>query len=266
VTSGKGGVGKTNIALNLAIALSQLEARTCLVDGNLGLGNIDLLCGLNGYWNLSHVISGARNVNEIVLAGPERVDVLPGASGLAELSNCPPNVQADVIRQLAEFEQDRDFVVIDTGAGTHLAVGEFLEACDIVLVVTTTEPTSIADAYALVKNLSGRRIPRIEIVVNQSDSAPQAHLVAQRIQETAKTFLHLDVTAGGYIPRDPQVAAAVVRRRPFLLDSHQSPASTAIHQLAARLKRVFETQSLETSADSGAYFPRLQTRRMQRAA
>ncbi len=266
VTSGKGGVGKTNIALNLAIALSQLQARTCLIDGNLGLGNIDLLCGLNGYWNLSHVISGARNVDDIVLAGPEGVDVLPGASSISELSSCPGSVQDDVIRQLADFERDRDFVVIDTGAGTHPKVCEFLAACDIVLVVTTTEPTSIADAYALIKNLSGRNIPRLEVIVNQSDSASQAHLVTQRIQETAKTFLHLEVTAGGHIPRDPQVAAAVVRRRPLLLDSPQSPASTAIHQLASRLKRVFETRSLETSPNSSAYFPRIQTRRMQRAA
>ena len=126
--------------------------------------------------------------------------------------------------------------------------------------------SSIADAYALIKNLSGRNIPRLEIVVNQSDSARQAHLVAQRIQETAKTFLHLEVTAGGHIPRDPQVAAAVVRHRPLLLDSPQSPASVAIHQLAARLKCVFETRSLETPKISGAYFPRLQTRRMQQAA
>jgi flagellar biosynthesis protein FlhG len=266
VTSGKGGVGKTNIALNLAIALSRLGAKTCLVDGNLGLGNIDLLCGLNGYWNLSHVISGARNVTEIVLSGPEGVDVLPGASGLAELSSCPASVQSDVIRQLAEFERQRDFVVIDTGAGTHPGVCDFLEACDIVLVVTTTEPTSIADAYAVIKNLSGRDIPRLEILVNQSDSAPQAHLVTQRIQETAKTFLRLEVAAGGYIPRDPQVAAAVVRRRPFLLDNPQTPASAAILQLATRLKRVFETQALPSSVKGGAYFPRLQTRRVQRAA
>jgi flagellar biosynthesis protein FlhG len=161
VTSGKGGVGKTNIALNLAIALSQLKARTCLIDANLGLGNIDLLCGLNGYWNLSHVISGARNVSEIVLAGPEGIDIVPGASGLSDLSDCQATVQADVIRQLVEFEEDRDFLVIDTGAGIHHTVGAFVDSCDIVLAVTTPEPTSIADAYALIKNLSSREIPRL---------------------------------------------------------------------------------------------------------
>ena len=137
VTSGKGGVGKTNIALNLAIALTRLEARTCLVDANLGLGNIDLLCGLNGYWNLSHVVSGARNVREIVLAGPEGVNLIPGASGLTDLADCPAAAQSDVIRQLTEFEEGHDFLVIDTGAGIHRTVCDFLRACDIVLVVTT---------------------------------------------------------------------------------------------------------------------------------
>jgi flagellar biosynthesis protein FlhG len=266
VTSGKGGVGKTNIALNLAIALSRLQSRTCLVDANLGLGNIDLLCGLNGYWNLSHVISGARSVREIVLAGPEGVNVIPGASGLTELGDCPPTVKTDVLNQLAEFEDEHDFLVIDTAAGLHQTTGEFLEACDIVLVVTTPEPTSIADAYALIKSVSGRDISRLEILVNQSDSAPQANLVAQRIQETARTFLHVDVTAGGFVPKDPSVATAVIRRKPFLIDSPQSPASSAVGQLALRLKRVAEMHPPATAARRSAYFPRLTTPRVQRAA
>ncbi len=266
MTSGKGGVGKTNIALNLAIALARLGSRTCLVDANLGLGNIDLLCGLNGYWNLSHVVSGARNVREIVLAGPDGVDVIPGANGLAELADCTAVVQADVVRQLAEFEETHDFLVIDTCAGIHRSVREFLDACDIVLVVTTPEPTSIADAYALIKTLSGCDIPRLEVLVNQSDSAPQAHLVAERIQQTARMFLHLDVTAGGFVPKDPRVSAAVVRRRPFVVESPNSPASSAIHQLAMRLKRVLEMQSPQTAARRGSYFSRMQTDRVQRAA
>jgi flagellar biosynthesis protein FlhG len=266
VTSGKGGVGKTNIALNLAIALARLGSRTCLVDANLGLGNIDLLCGLNGYWNLSHVVSGARNVREIVLAGPEGVDVIPGASGLTELADCPAVVQADVVRQLAEFEETHDFLVIDTGAGIHRSVREFLDACDIVLIVTTPEPTSIADAYSLIKTLSGSDIPRLEVLVNQSDSAPQAHLVAERIQQTARMFLHLEVTAGGFVPKDPQVSAAVVRRSPFLIEDPQSPASSAVHQLAVRLKRVVEMQPPQTVAGRDSYFPRMQARRLRRAA
>jgi flagellar biosynthesis protein FlhG len=266
VTSGKGGVGKTNIALSLAIALARLGSRTCLVDANLGLGNIDLLCGLNGYWNLSHVVSGARNVREIVLAGPEGVDVIPGASGLTELADCSDVVQADVVGQLAEFEETHDFIVIDTGPGLHGSDREFLDACDIVLVVTTPEPTSIADAYAMIKTLSGSDIPRLEVLVNQSDSAAQAHLVAERIQQTARMFLHLEVTAGGFVPKDPCVSAAVVRRRPFLIDSPDSPASSAVHQLALRLKRVFEMQAPRTAARPDSYFPRMQTRRMQRVA
>jgi flagellar biosynthesis protein FlhG len=266
VTSGKGGVGKTNIALNLAIALARLGARTCLVDANLGLGNIDLLCGLNGYWNLSHVISGARSVPEIVLAGPEGVNVIPGASGIAELGECPSTVQADVLRQLAEFEEEHNFLVMDTGAGLHHTTSQFLEACDIVLVLTTPEPTSIADAYALIKNVSARDIPRLEVLVNQSDSAPQAHLVTQRIQETARMFLHVEVSAGGFVPKDPSVATAVVRRKPFLIDSPQSSASSAVCQLAMRLKRVAEMHSPESASRRGSYFPRLTTPRVQRAA
>ena len=99
--------------------------RTCLVDANLGLGNIDLLCGLNGYWNLSHVVSGARNVREIVLGRPEGIDVIPGASGLTELADWPATAQADVVRQLAEFEQTHDFLVIDTAAGIHARCDNF---------------------------------------------------------------------------------------------------------------------------------------------
>jgi flagellar biosynthesis protein FlhG len=266
VTSGKGGVGKSNIALNLAIALARLEASTCLVDANLGLGNIDLLCGLNGYWNLSHVVSGARNVRDIVLAGPEGINVIPGASGLTELADCPASAQADLFRQLTDFEETHDFLVIDTGAGIHRPVREFLDACDLVLVVTTPEPTSIADAYALIKTLSGSDIPHLEVLVNQSDSAPQAHQVAERIQQTSRMFLHLEVESAGFVPKDPQVPAAVVRRRPFLIESPQSPASLAIQQLADRLKRLFERQPAQTTAARGSFFPRMQIHRVRRAA
>jgi flagellar biosynthesis protein FlhG len=254
VTSGKGGVGKSSISLNLAIALGQLEARAALLDANLGLGNLDLLCGLNGYWNLSHVVTGARNLREIVLEGPGGVQVIPGASGLAEFADWPETAQADVVRQLVEFEQTQDFLIIDTAAGIHRSVRQFLEACDLVLVVATPEPTAIADAYATIKSLSGSSVPTLEIVINQCGSPQQAALISERIRETARTFLHVDVRGAGWIPHDPEVAAAVSRRRPFLIETPDCPASQAVGQLAQQLTQFFKSQPRR-----GSLFPRMHT-------
>jgi flagellar biosynthesis protein FlhG len=259
VTSGKGGVGKSSLALNLAIALAQLENRTALLDANLGLGNLDLMCGLNGYWNLSHVVTGARNLREIVLDGPAGVQVIAGASGLAEMADWPETAQADVVGQLAEFEQTQDFLVIDTAAGIHRSVRQFLEACDLVLVVATPEPTAIADAYATIKSLSGQSrsgtaVSTLEVLINQVDSAEQAGLIGERIRETARTFLQVDVSFAGCIPRDPQVAAAVSRRQPFFIDKPDCPASQAVAQLAGRLAQFFKSQP-----PRGSLFPRLHT-------
>jgi flagellar biosynthesis protein FlhG len=253
VTSGKGGVGKSNVALNLAIALARHGAQTCLMDANLGLGNIDLLCGLNGYWNLSHVVTGARTLRDIVLSGPEGINVIPGASGLAELSDWSPGVQKDVFRQLEELEVAHDFLVIDTAAGIHRLARKFLDACDLVLVITTPEPTAVADAYSLIKGLSGRATGRIDVLVNQCDSAEHAERIAQRVQETTRMFLHTDVGAAGYIPNDPEVRRAVARRTPFLITSPECAASRAIDRLATHVQRLFATQ-----AEHASFFPRMQ--------
>lgn len=235
VTSGKGGVGKSNIALNLAVALQQKGHRACLLDANLGLGNLDLLCGLNGYWNLSHVMSGARTVADVLLEGPAGIHVIPGASGLNDVADCSPAAQRDVLSQLDEMERTHDFLIIDTGSGIHRAVRQFAAAADLVLVVTTPEPTSIADAYAAIKALTAGTELQPHVLVNQSDSTEIAREIISRMQQTARTFLHAQVHSAGSIPRDPCVPQAVFRRIPFMLDNPESPASRAMELLARRI-------------------------------
>lgn len=248
ITSGKGGVGKSNIALNLAIALAQFKHSVCLLDANLGLGNIDLLCGLNGYWNLAHVINGARTLREITLEGPAGVHVIPGASGLHEVADCPAAAQRDVLAQLEELEQQHDFLIIDTGTGIHRSVRQFVSAADTILVVTTAEPTSIADAYATIKALTaGPLSSEPQVLVNQSDSTEQARDIVSRLQQTARTFLHTTIGSSGFIPRDAGVVQAVVRRVPFVVADPRSPASRAIDLLARRMINISQQQTPHTT-------------------
>jgi flagellar biosynthesis protein FlhG len=248
VTSGKGGVGKSSVALNLAIALKRIGHTVCLLDANLGLGNIDLLCGLNGYWNLSHVVSGARTVSEIVLEGPCGIHVVPGASGLLDAADCSPVAQREILAQLDDLERQHDFLIIDTGTGIHRTVRYFVSSAQTVLIVTTPEPTAIADAYATLKVLTaGSDLLQPHILVNQADSPEQAREIIARVQQTARTFLHLTVSSAGHIPRDPAVAQAVVRRQPFAVGNARTPAGLAIEQLARRLVNLSQPISERSS-------------------
>ncbi|MDA1162642.1 MAG: MinD/ParA family protein [Planctomycetota bacterium] len=235
VTSGKGGVGKSNIALNMAIAMSRLGKSVCLLDACLGLGNIDLLCGLNGYWNLSHVVTGSRALKDVVLDGPDGIHVIPGASGLIELADCPENVQRELLFQMQELERDHDLLIVDTSTGIHRIVRQFATAADQVLLVTTPETTSIADAYSTIKALAASDCPPLDIVVNQAESASQAKAIAARLQQTSKMFLKKSVGYVGHVSRDSAVASAVSQRKPFVVESANCPAATDIHQLARRV-------------------------------
>jgi flagellar biosynthesis protein FlhG len=252
IAGAKGGVGKTNIALNLAIALSQMDLRVCLLDANLGLGNVELLCGLNGYWNLSHVIVGSRKLSDIVLEGPDGISVIPGASGLCDLADCSDGDRREILHQLATLEQSHDYIIIDTGAGIHRAVRQLVAAADIALVVTTPEPTSIADAYAGIKALMAHDVPVMEVVVNRAESSQQARAIMEGLQNTVRLFLRSSIASAGMIPDGRDVPAAVARRRPFLIDSPHCPASVAIRQLARRMTNLAQSQP-----SRGSFFPRV---------
>src|SRR5262249_44083907 len=171
-----------------------------------------------------------------ILNGPAGIHVVPGASGLLDAADCSPVAQREILTQLNELERQHDFLIIDTGTGIHRTVRQFVMSAQTVLIVTTPEPTAIADAYATLKALTaGSGLLQPHLLVNQADSPDQAREIIARVQQTARTFLHLTVSSAGHIPRDPAVVQAVVHRKPFAAESTRTPAALAIEQLARRL-------------------------------
>lgn len=259
VVSGKGGVGKSVVALNLAVCLAQQGRSVCLFDASLGLGSLDLMCGLNGYWNLSHVVSGARRLDDVMLEGPGGIHLIPGASGLSELTNGPVAAQQSLQQQLLDLERRHDVLIIDTGSGLHRLARQFALAADQLLVIATPEPTAITDAYATIKSLcaSGRDIG---VVVNQAESGELALRIGERLQQTSKMFLQAEVESLGCIPRDAAVPQSILRRQPLSIWQPAAPAAQAFARLAARCGA-----GPHGRQSSESFFARL-SRSLQRAA
>jgi len=236
VTSGKGGVGKTNVSCNLAIALSQMRRRVVLVDLDLGLANADILLDLMPRHTLSAVIAGRRTVEEIVIAGPGGVRVVPGASGVERLANLNETERAMLLASLQEICGGADFVIFDTGAGISRNTTAFLAAADDVIVVTTPEPTAVVDAYAVIKLLALEQDRgAMHVLINMAASREEAERFANGIVLTANKLMNAYVARLGYILADTHVGAAVRRRRAFLLDAPGCPASTCVRSIAERL-------------------------------
>jgi len=236
VTSGKGGVGKTNIVTNLAIALARQGIRVLVLDGDLGLANVDLLLGVAPQFDLQDVILGGRNVRDVVLEGQDGIRVVPASSGVEELANLDEYRTEVLLRSLAELDGDVDIILIDSpsGIGTHAT--SLIQGADQILVVTTPEPTSFSDAYAMIKVLVRRPLKCTPaLLVNQVDSEESAIAVARRVKNVAKRFLNLDVDYWGYILDDESVPKSVLRQEPFLSTYPYSPASSCIYQLARRV-------------------------------
>jgi flagellar biosynthesis protein FlhG len=243
ITSGKGGVGKSNVAVNLAIALSQAGKRVVLLDADLGLANADVLAGVEVRTNLAHVIARQRELKDVMIDAPGGFKLIGGASGIAKMADLSDGDRQRLIRALAELETLADVILVDTGAGISPSVLSFTRAADHVLVVTTPEPTAITDAYAAIKVLV--RSPgeetspaidrRISLLVNQALSPQEASQVYDRVSKVARQFLGMTVFDAGYVPRDDAVLAAVRSRSPFVLSAPRSPAAQCMQQLVIRL-------------------------------
>jgi flagellar biosynthesis protein FlhG len=234
-TSGKGGVGTSNLALNLAIALGELGRRVVLVDADLGLANIDLLSGLIPLNDLGDVLSGSCTLDEALMEGPASIRVLPGAHAMRALPEVLGDGPSRVAAELAQLEQNADFLIVDAGSGLGAGIATLAAAADEIVVVTSPEPTSIADAHATLGRF--RRLPgiRLRSIVNQAGSAAEANSVLEGLSATARQFLGTVVEPLGFVRADVQVRAAVRARRPFVLANSQSVASRGVRRIARDL-------------------------------
>lgn len=236
VASGKGGVGKSNVALNLSILLSAAGNRVALVDADLGLANLDVLVDVNARTNLAHVIAGSKRLDEVIIDLPSGVQLVPGASGLAKLAHLSEFQRAQLVQELSTLEADNDVIVVDTGAGIGPDVLHFAAAADSVIVVTTPEPTAVTDGYAFIKVMVQRGFAgQLSLLVNFATDRQEARLTYQRISNVARQFLGARVLDAGYILLDPKVREAIRSRQPFVLAYPKCPASRCLEALALRL-------------------------------
>jgi flagellar biosynthesis protein FlhG len=258
VTSGKGGVGKTNITLNMAIALSKMGLRVVILDVDFGLANIDVMLGMSTKYTLVDLIRGERNIFEVLTDGPDNVKFLSGGSGVEELLQIDRAQLGKFISGIGLLDKLYDVILIDTGAGLSRNVMSFVMAADEVLLVTTPEPTAITDAYALIKMISRRdRHKIIRVIVNKADSPKEANDILSKLALVSEKFLSFNLQKLGYILYDELVPRAVKEQKPFFLSYPKSHVSQQIWQLAGSLIDNGRLSDISTNKGMKGFFSRL---------
>jgi flagellar biosynthesis protein FlhG len=237
ITSGKGGVGKTSFAVNVAFALAHKGHHVLLIDGDLGLANVDVLMGLSVTSNVRHMLEGDADPLQTVVFVEENLGVLPATSGVPEMVALGPDDQTRLGRLLDGLANHFDYVLMDTAAGIGPSVLWFNNFVDHNLVLLTPDPTSLTDAYALIKTLA-REFHRdnFQLILNFARDEQEAHQVFARIQTVAKKFLDVEVAFLGAIPDDDAVNKAVRQQLPFIQGLPQSKAAQAVQHLAAKIE------------------------------
>ena len=238
VTSGKGGVGKTSVSVNLAVQLARMGRRVILMDADLGTANADVICNLNAPRNLSHVVAGHCSLREAMVDAPGGFRLIAGASGLSQMAALGEYERNRLVEQMQYLEDEADLIMIDTGAGVGPNVLGFLVAVEQVLVVTTPEPTAITDAYAVIKTACRQSDDMdIRLLVNQVRGEREAREVHARVAGVCRRFLRQSPVYAGHVLSDVRVSHAVRRRQPFVLEHPGSPASACLQRLAHRIDR-----------------------------
>ena len=244
VTSGKGGVGKSNVAVNVALEWAALGRRVSLLDADLALANADVLLGLNPQYHLGHVLQGQRSLHEIIVEVAYGVRLIPGGSGVEELANLARHQHTRLIGELQELETEADCMIIDTAAGIAENVTGVLQAADEVIIVTTPDPTAVVDAYAVIKVLHQHNPTKpLWVIVNDVVGIGDAERIFAQLQAAVTRFLGRKLAMLGTIPRDAQLAEAVREQVPVVLYAPDAPASRSLRLIAKQLETEHSSRS-----------------------
>jgi flagellar biosynthesis protein FlhG len=239
ISSGKGGVGKTNIAINLAIAFAEVGKKVVVMDADLGLANVNVILGIIPKYNLYHVIKKQRRLRDIIVDTPYGIQIIAGASGFSQLANLDEEERAAFVEGLKDLSY-ADYIIIDTAAGVSQNVLTFLRGADDAIIVTTPEPTAITDAYGIIKSITteGAGGPSVKLVVNRVRTVMEGKKVAERVINIAGQFLNVKVNNIGFIFEDTVVQLAVIKQDPFIRSAPNSKATQSIRHLMTRLSNL----------------------------
>ena len=237
VTSGKGGVGKTNVVGNLALTMAGMGKKVLILDADLGLANIDIIFGIHPRYNIGHVLDGEKELSEIIIEGPSGVRIIPAGSGFVNLTHLTDGQKLSLLSEFEAFEDDFDYFFIDTGAGISENVTYFNLAADECIVVVSPEPTSVTDAYAMIKVMSTQHGEKhFKLLMNMVRDESEAKAVfLNLIQATDRFLTGVSLEYCGYIPTDEKVTAAVRQRSPFVELYPKAVSSRRIRQIARQL-------------------------------
>ena len=240
VTSGKGGVGKSNVSINLALQFRKMGQRVIILDADFGLANIEIMFGTVPKHNLCDLIYQGKNIKDIITWGAGDVGFISGGSGIVGMSNLSRDYLTYIIQNLAQLDAIADVIIIDTGAGISDAVLEFLVASGEIILVTTPEPTSITDSYSLLKALNrhprfSKEVSQIKVIANRVNKVSEGITLFEKLEVVVSRYLKLPITYLGAIPWDNQLAEAVMQQKPVSLSNPNAKSTLAFEEIAAKL-------------------------------
>ncbi|GMO35444.1 MAG: MinD/ParA family protein [Termitinemataceae bacterium] len=239
VASGKGGVGKTNMSVNMALAYARLGKKVIVMDADLGLANVNVMLKMIPKWNLYHVIRKQKTMKEILVETEYGISIVAGASGFSKIANLDEEERQNFIDEMNTLS-NADIIIIDTSAGVSVNVLDFIAAADDAVIITTPEPTAITDAYGIIKIIATEIDSLnmgLRLVVNRVHNVSDAKKVADRMTDIAGHFLNVKLDYLGFVYDDPAVSQAVLKQRPFMVESPRSKASQCVQHIVGRLEK-----------------------------